>query len=97
MHTSQDWELIGFLGVLTTNALIGVTCRLTAPRRWTAHICLATLLLNGLLLAVPVVMAFRRGIDPYIAVLFLPWALILLEFLGLLHIYDLRFRSQPER
>jgi len=100
-RSGMDRELIAFLSLLATNAVIGIVCRLAAPRRWASRLCLATLGVNALLLVLLLAVVLRgcretmrHEADPMFGLLLLPGALVLLEFLGLCHIYDARFRRK---
>jgi len=98
-----DRELIAFLSLLAANAVIGIVCPLAAPRRWADRLYLATLGVNPLLLVLLLAVVLkacretmRHEADPMFGLLLLTGALVLLEFLGLCHIYDARFRrKQP--
>lgn len=86
------WEFDVSFAVLAANAVVAVVCHVAAPRQWARQVCLAALIPNGLLLLLTLV--FGLTCIPWFSVVVLPWVLIALELLLLVHIYTTRFRKR---
>ena len=79
------WEFDAFFALLALNAVIALLCRLAAPHRWAQRLCFSALIINGFILLIPPATGLYYRSAIVVAVMFLPWVLMALEFLLLLH------------
>ncbi len=86
------WEFDAFFLLLTLNGVVALACYVAAPRDWARQLCLGSLLFNGFVLLITLLAAFATGSIIAVSIYFLPWALVGLEFLLLLQIYNTRWR-----
>ena len=91
--------MYAMIAMVVVNLVIGVVCRLAAPRAWGRWLCLATIVITALpVLWVVKVFAENAHLkESTVGIFALPAMLLILEMLWLIWIYLSAYFQRPPR